>query len=67
MPEEKCRTREREKNYSDVECFELIRSVKKYGHIIEGKNQGNRRYKNEDRNLAWEAVCREFNMKTSQV
>lgn len=68
MPEEKKLARAgRDKNYTDFECLELIKAVKKYVHIIEYKNQGTYKYKNEDRNAAWEAICREFNMRTSQV
>ncbi|XP_055306364.1 uncharacterized protein LOC129570691 [Sitodiplosis mosellana] len=67
MPEEKKVSKgSREKNYTDFECLELIRAIKKYAHIIECRNLGTYRYKNEDRNAAWEAVCQQFNTKTSQ-
>lgn len=55
----------RDKNYSDQECIELIRAIKKYAYIIENRKQG--RCKNEERAAAWDAVCKEFNAKTSQV
>lgn len=66
MPEEKKIPKgNRERNYSDLECIEMIRLIKKYASIIECKKHG--RYKNEERNLAWDSLCREFNMNTSQV
>lgn len=68
LPRREESTRSREKNYSDLECLELIRAVKNYAHIIECKTLGNNKfYKNEDRTAAWDAVCQQFNMKTSQV
>lgn len=62
--------RSRDKNYTDLECLELIRAIKKYAHIIECRKSntvGKYKYKNDDRNAAWESVCHEFNMRTSQV
>lgn len=70
FPRKEETSRSRDKNYTDRECLELIRTVKKYGHIIESRKYdavGGYKYKNDDRNAAWDAVCREFNMKTSQV
>lgn len=71
MPEEKKASRgSREKNYTDLECLELIRTIKKYAHIVEWKHThpgSAYRYNNEERNAAWETICEEFNTKTSQV
>ena len=71
MPEERKMSRgSREKNYTDLECLELIRTIKKYAHIVEWKNThpgSTYRYNIEERNAAWETICREFNMKTSHV
>lgn len=57
--------RNRQKNFSDQECLELIRTVQKYAHIIECKETG--KYKNEQKAAAWDAVCRDYNRRTSYV
>ncbi|XP_055306381.1 uncharacterized protein LOC129570702 [Sitodiplosis mosellana] len=73
MPEEQRQPRgSRANNYNDFECLELIRVVKKYAHIIEYKDDGKNLYThrfitNDDRNRAWDAICREFNIRTGWV
>lgn len=61
----KRKPRVKDKNYSDSECRELYKILKKYVHIIECKT--NAETKNDEKNLTWNTICREFNSITSQV
>lgn len=61
----KRKPRIKDKNYSDGECRELYKILKKYVHIIECKT--NAETKNDEKNVTWNIICREFNSITSQV
>lgn len=58
--------RNRNRNFSEQECYELIRAIQKYVHIIECRESGVR-IKNDAKTAAWNAICRRFNKNTSSV
>lgn len=58
--------RNRNKNFSEQECYELIRAIQKYVHIIECRESGVR-IKNDAKTATWNAICRRFNKNTSSV
>lgn len=55
----------RKKNFSDRDCYELVRAVQKYAHIIECKTPG--KYKNSDKTATWGTIARQFNKHSSVV
>lgn len=55
----------REKIFSDSDCQELYKIIKKFTHIVDCKILGE--YKLEEKQAAWNEISTEFNSITLQV